>query len=266
MHLFNNDLLIIYDSIVNIIECVSVFPLLADQDLLKKQQDCVLLLQHITQEIPDEQLQTLGASYDIESNYQQYDNPILVKYYVRAVQVGLVQPRGTVYSNSISRLRKEVALLHRVFLSATNYQTFISTAAWARVHVNKEQFIKAFIGAVLQRPDTEDIILPPLYEIIPHYYFDARIIQEIHDIIGHGIGHDNVIVPVNYTAYLPNGEHQVSYFTQDIGLANYYGYINLAGYLLHKVCIYNFKYQKNIRYSSLIFISVCKYILKFSEI
>lgn len=204
-------------------------PSLADQDLLRRQQDCILLLQQITQEIPNEQLQTLGTTYDIQNNYEQYENPILVRYYVGAVQAGLVQPRGTTYSNSVSQLRREVSLLHRILLGARNYQTFLATAAWARVHVNEGQFIKAFIGAVLQHPETQGITLPPLYEIIPHYYFDARIIQEAQNIVAQGVG--NQVLPVNYSSHLSSSEHQLSYFTQDIGLANYYSYVNLAGYL-----------------------------------
>lgn len=152
-----------------------------------------------------------------------------------AVQAGLVQPKGTAFSSSISQLRKEVALLQRILLSASNYQTLLATAAWARVHVNEEQFVKAFIGAVLQHPETQGVILPPLYEIIPHSYFDARIIQQVQNVVAQSVGQSPVVIPVNYTANLPNGEHQLSYFTQDIGLANYYAFVNLAGNFLQQV-------------------------------
>lgn len=205
---------------------------------MKKQQEIILLLQQITQEIPNQQLQNLGINYDIENNLNQYENPILVKYYVGAVQTGLVQPRGTAYSNSISQLRKEVSILHRVLLGAKNYQTFLATAAWARVHVNEQQFVKAFIGAVLQHPETQGIVVPPLYEINPQLYFDARIIQEAQNVALQQASQartgqqNSAVILVNYTANLPHGEQQLSYFTQDVGLANYYAFVNLAGYLL----------------------------------
>lgn len=63
-------------------------------------------------------------------------------YYAGAVKAGLVQPQGTVFTNSISQLRKEVSLLYRILLGAKDYQTFLKTAAWARVHVNEGQFVK----------------------------------------------------------------------------------------------------------------------------
>ncbi|XP_012154393.1 hexamerin 110 [Megachile rotundata] len=208
----------------------------ADQDLLRKQQDCIQLLQKITQEIPNPQLQNLGTTYDIDSNAHQYNNPIIVKYYSGAVRAGLVQPKGTVYSNSISQLRKEVALLSRILLGAKDYPTFLKTAAWARVHVNEGQFVKAFAAAVLTRQDTQGVILPPAYEILPQFHLDARIIQEAQQIgiqqaIQQNIQH-NILIPVNYSATLSHEEQQLSYFTQDVGLAAYYSYVNLASYIL----------------------------------
>lgn len=114
----------------------------ADQNLLSKQQDIIQLLQMISQPIPNQELQNLGENYEIESNAHQYNNPIIVMYYAGAVKAGLVQPQGTVFTNSISQLRKEVSLLYRILLGAKDYQTFLKTAAWARVHVNEGQFVK----------------------------------------------------------------------------------------------------------------------------
>lgn len=205
---------------------------------MKKQQDVIVLLQQINQEIPDQQLQNLGSSYDIQNNLQQYNNPNLVNYYASAVQAGLVQPKGTSYSSSNSQLRKEVALLQRTLSSARDYQTLLATAAWARVHVNEEQFVRAFIAVVLQHPETQGVILPPLYEVIPQSYFDARVIQEVQNIVAQGAGQNPVVVPVNYTASLANDEQQLSYFTQDIGLANYYAFVNIAGDLSSQVSIF----------------------------
>lgn len=100
------------------------------------------LLQKITTGLPNQQLQNLGASYDIESNSHLYNNPIIVKYYAGAVKAGLIQPKGTVFSSSVSQLRKEESLLYRILTGAQDYQTFLKTAAWARVHVNEGQYIK----------------------------------------------------------------------------------------------------------------------------
>ncbi|WP_161935979.1 hypothetical protein, partial [Staphylococcus haemolyticus] len=146
----------------------------ADQELLKKQQDILCLFEQITERIPNQQFYNLGVTYDIVQNLVDYHNPNVVKYYAGLVQQGHVQPQGTPFSLSVSQLRKEVALLTRVLLGAKNYGVFIKTAAWARVNVNEIQFIKAMVSALLQHPDTQGLIPPALYEILPQHFIDSR--------------------------------------------------------------------------------------------
>ncbi|XP_044577115.1 hexamerin-like isoform X2 [Cotesia glomerata] len=208
----------------------------ADQDFLHKQQDVIHILEHITQEIPDQHIYNLGKTYDIEHSYGDYSEPHLVEYYVGLVKHGHVQPRGTPFSTSVSQLRQEVSLLTRMFLGAKNYSVFFKTAAWARIHVNEHQFIQAFITALLQHPETHGIIPPALYEILPQHYFDARVIHEAQNVRIYGMDNplteQTVVIPVNYTDYVPHGEHQLSYFTHDIGLALFHAYFSLAGYMI----------------------------------
>ncbi|XP_033207939.1 hexamerin-like [Belonocnema kinseyi] len=208
----------------------------ADQGLLQKQQEIIYLLDNLIGEIPNEHFRAIGHTYDIEANLQAYENPNLVKYFATAVKTGNVQPKGTVFSVAVNQLRQEFVLLTRIFLGAKDYSTFLNTAAWARVHLNEGQFVKAFILAVLQRPDLEGVILPPTYEILPHYYFDSRVIQEVHNIKSKGFkattGEQVFYVPINFTSHLPAGEHKIAYFTEDIGLNNYYEYLQHAAYML----------------------------------
>ncbi|XP_043466524.1 hexamerin-like [Leptopilina heterotoma] len=211
-------------------------PHAADQGLLQKQQDVIYLLENLTGEIPNDHLRGIGHTYDIEGNLQAYENPNLVKYFATAVHTGNVQPKRTVFSPTVDALRQEVILLTRIFLGAKDYTTFLHTAAWARVHLNEGQFVKAFIIAVLQRHDTQGVTIPPTYEILPHYFFDARVIQEVQNIKSHGIGHNAGqqvhYIPINYTSHLPAGQHHVAHFTEDIGLNNYYEYLQHAAYML----------------------------------
>ncbi|KAG8037449.1 hypothetical protein G9C98_005659 [Cotesia typhae] len=186
--------------------------------------------------IPTPVRQHAGKTYDIEHSYGDYSEPHLVEYYVGLVKHGHVQPRGTPFSTSVSQLRQEVSLLTRVFLGAKNYSVFFKTAAWARIHVNEHQFIQAFITALLQHPETHGIIPPALYEILPQHYFDARVIHEAQNVRIYGMDNplteQTVVIPVNYTDYVPHGEHQLSYFTHDIGLALFHAYFSLAGYMI----------------------------------
>lgn len=120
--------------------------IIANKELLQKQQNCIDLLEQITQDdIPNQQLNELGHNYDIIANSNNYKNPIIVKYYGNAVKAGLVQPKGTAFSNSVGQLLKEAALLQKILLDAIDYKTFLSTAAYARVNVNEGQFLQVYI-------------------------------------------------------------------------------------------------------------------------
>ena len=190
------------------------------------------------QDLPNQELYNIGNTYDIESNIQQYHEPNTVAYYAGMVKAGLVQPQGTVYSNSVSQLRKEVALLSRVLLSAKDYPVFLKTAAWARVHVNEGQYVKALISVILQREDLQGVIPPPLWEIYPEQYLDARVIQEAQYIQAQAqqsgqVG--TIVIQSNYTDYLPHGEHKLAYYTGDVNLNSYYAYVALAGYMIPEV-------------------------------
>ena len=98
---------------------------------------------------------------------------------------------------------------------------------------------------MLQRQDLQGVILPPPYEVYPHYFFDTRIIQKVQDYINkYGLdyqgqnvqGQHNVHhIQVNYTSTLPFGENQIAYLTEDIGLSAYYSYVHLASYMLPSV-------------------------------
>ncbi|XP_043466523.1 hexamerin-like [Leptopilina heterotoma] len=209
----------------------------ADQTLLQRQNEVIQLLENIVGEIPNEHLSTIGHTYDIEGNLQSYENPNLVKYLATAVRTNNVQPKGTVFSTTVNELRQEAVLLTRILLGARDWKTFINTAAWARVHLNEPQFLSAFVAAIVQRQDTQGIILPPVYEILPQNFFDSRVIQEVQNIKSRGIKQvdgKTIIIPINYTSHLPTGEHRIAYFTEDIGLNYYYTFLQLIGSLVQE--------------------------------
>lgn len=96
------------------------------------------------------------------------------------------------------------------------------------------------------------VILPPAYEVYPHYFFDTKIIQKVQDYVNqygygqHGLGEQSVHhINVNYTSYLPYGENQIAYLTEDIGLSAYYSYVHLSSYMLPQVSV--FIYTKGLK-------------------
>lgn len=91
-------------------------------------------------------------------------------------------PRGEVFSPFYQNHLDEAHALFNVFYFAKDYQTFWNTAVWARFHVNEQLFNYAFICAVIHRPDTQAIKIPPLYELMPHYFFNNEVMQQAYRI------------------------------------------------------------------------------------
>ena len=112
----------------------------------------------------------------ISSIFQIYAQEFLYRY-----KYGMLQ-RGALFSVYYKEHRDEVLSLFRLFYSAKDFQTFYKVACWARYYMNEGLFITALTTAIMYRPDTMYIQLPPFYEVYPNYFFDAEIIQEAHHI------------------------------------------------------------------------------------
>lgn len=55
------------------------------------------------------------------------------------------------------------------------YDDFLSVAVYCRDRVNPNMFIYALSVAILHRPDTKDLPVPPLTEVFPDKYMDSSI-------------------------------------------------------------------------------------------
>lgn len=90
--------------------------------------------------------------------------------------------RGEVFSMMNSQHREEAITLFRVMHSAKDFETFYNTAVWARFHMNEQMFAYMLSVVVLHRADTKHIHLPPMYEVVPHLYFNEDILHQAYHI------------------------------------------------------------------------------------
>lgn len=58
------------------------------------------------------------------------------------------------------------------------YDDFLSVAVYCRDRVNPNMFIYALSVAILHRPDTKDLPVPPLTEVFPDKYMDSAIFSK----------------------------------------------------------------------------------------
>lgn len=146
-------------------------------------------------------------------------------------------PRGQVFSVFYYPHLKEAIALYKLFYYAKDYDTFYKTAVWARQHVNEGIYVYALSVAIVHRQDTHGIVLPPIYEVYPYYFFNHEVIEKAQHYkqIFTGMQKPQTgdfkgyTVFANYSSWYVNThpEQSLSYFTEDVGINAYYYYFNI---------------------------------------
>ncbi|XP_073817596.1 fat-body protein 1-like [Musca autumnalis] len=72
--------------------------------------------------------------------------------------------------------------LYRLFVRCRDFQRLQKLAVYARRYVNPVLFVNALTLALQDRADTEMLIVPALYEILPRYYLDDSVIRTVENL------------------------------------------------------------------------------------
>ncbi|KZC07221.1 PREDICTED: arylphorin subunit alpha [Dufourea novaeangliae] len=205
----------------------------ADGEFLLKQKKVYNLLYHISQpDVVNVQLYNEGRAWDIEANINYYSKPEVVRNFLSLYRNGLLG-RKQLFSVYYPKLLNEMDALFKLFYYANDFDTFYKTALWARIYINEGQFACALYNAVIRRPDTMYIQLPPLYELYPYSFFNMEVLQKAHHakIFGKldtdkSSGYETYVIPANYSGWYMNREYdlenKLNYFVEDVGLSSYY--------------------------------------------
>ncbi|KZC12758.1 PREDICTED: phenoloxidase 2-like [Dufourea novaeangliae] len=116
--------------------------------------------------------------------------------------------------------RKLAARLTNIFMGMRTYEDFLSVAVYCRDRVNSQMFIYALSVAILHRPDTKDLPIPPLTEVFPDKYVDGAIFnraREEANLVPSG-SRIPIDIPRDYTASDLDEEHRIAYWREDIGI------------------------------------------------
>lgn len=136
--------------------------------------------------------------------------------------------------------RMEAKMLFDLFFYAKDFETFYKTAAWARVHLDRGMFAYTLYVAVIQRMDTQDLVLPAFYEIWPKFFANGDVFNKMYYAKMRGLPFeqypelgivedgDHYLYYANYSNYYTYGqnEYKLSYFTEDIGWNSFYTYFH----------------------------------------
>ncbi|XP_076646001.1 phenoloxidase 1-like [Halictus rubicundus] len=132
------------------------------------------------------------------------------------MQLGRREP----FSIFIPSHRKYAGRLIDIFMGMRTYDDLLSVAVYCRDRVNPYMFIYALSVAILHRPDTKDLPIPPLTEVFPNKFVDGGIFtraQEEANLVPPG-SRIPIEIPRDFSASDLDEEHRVAYWREDIGI------------------------------------------------
>ncbi|XP_076749949.1 phenoloxidase 1-like [Xylocopa sonorina] len=129
-------------------------------------------------------------------------------------------PRDKPFSLFIPAHRRMAARLIDIFIGMRTYEDFLSVAVYSRDRVNPNLFIYALSVAILHRPDTQNLPIPPLSEVFPNKYVDSGIFSRAREEANlvPAASRIPIEIPRDYTASDLDEEHRVAYWREDIGV------------------------------------------------
>ncbi|XP_011506306.1 PREDICTED: arylphorin subunit alpha-like [Ceratosolen solmsi marchali] len=207
----------------------------ADNEFLLKQKRVYQILYHFTQPEIKTELYKEGEEYNIEAHLDSYTNKEAVTEFLHHLQHGFLS-HDSIFSIYYPRDIHEATHVFRLFYYAKDFDTFYKTALFCRNRLNHQLFFFTFYLAIIHRPDTSYIRLPPIYELGPYYFYNSELLQKAHHpketgklYQKHSAGYDTYIIPYNYSNFYLTDEYnydqRLNYFTEDIGLNNFYFFL-----------------------------------------
>lgn len=112
---------------------------------------------------------------------------------------------------------KEAAKLIEILVGARDFQDYIDLLDDCRTLENDRLFLYALYSSVAHRDDCQGVILPPIQECAPHWFFAAETIHEAIQLSIHFPNEDFAVIN-RRTAELLEPESRLAYFREDIGL------------------------------------------------
>jgi hypothetical protein len=205
----------------------------ADKDLLEKQKKILTLFYHVNQPSHLHEHLEIFESFKLEDNKDHFTKPEALEKIVEFYTHGYQLPKGEIFSLSYPEHLEQAQALFDLFYYAKDFETFYKTAVVARHWVNEGLFLYSVSVAIVHRSDTYGVVLPPIYELYPWYFFDTETIQTayrykqtydgkpVHTTTGKYPGYT---IAANYSGYYLNlhPEQSLSYYLEDVGINSFY--------------------------------------------
>ncbi|XP_036346366.1 larval serum protein 1 beta chain-like [Rhagoletis pomonella] len=149
----------------------------ADKSFLEKQKFLLEIVYRIENPLLFEEYIKYAHDFHFDkADYTQYDHPM--ELFERAHKAGYLLSRGEFFGAMVKSHIYQAWGLFNYFYYAKDFDTFMRVASWARMHVSEGMFVYALHLAVIHRDDFEGPMLPTINEILPHHFFNSKLIIE----------------------------------------------------------------------------------------
>ncbi|XP_075230524.1 hexamerin-like [Lycorma delicatula] len=201
------------------------------QQFFEKQFDVVRLLSNLQHNNPYHDLVQLGRNFNPFRNVNRFYNQPAVNHFLNNFAQNNFLPNDEVFTPTSQQHQNQAAQLFHFFYSAQDWNTFKAAAAWARERFNPQQFAYAFSAAVLNHPATQGVVVPALYEVVPHDFVPATAFHQIYKAKFQGYQFANVFA--NYTNQNENNEYYSYFYNNNNGQNNNNNNENYGNYGPH---------------------------------
>jgi Hemocyanin, copper containing domain/Hemocyanin, all-alpha domain len=211
----------------------------ADNEFLVKQKAIFEIFVNVWQPEIHNSYYDIAQKWDFTKDYKnKFTNVEAYDTFMHYYKFGFLDMEE-IFAPFQTEHNEQLMAVFKLFYYAKDWETFYNFMSWARFNINPGMFIQALSMAVLHRDDLAGIVLPPVYEITPYYFFNNYVIQSAQRKKMQGFTSMEKVgdfytytFPMNYSSYYvdTNPDSKIAYFMEDIGLNAYYYYWNLDYY------------------------------------
>ncbi|XP_068618049.1 arylphorin subunit alpha-like [Battus philenor] len=199
---------------------------------VRVQKRLMPLFENVCEDSTDPIIINLSNEFNKDFGIGNYMNPDVVTNFKNYINENGLLPKGEIYSEYDQNRVTELQIIFELLYFANDFDTFYKAAAWARRNVNCGLYVDAIYLAIFNRKDTQNILIPPPYELLPNYFVNKDAIikasllltnVELFDTENVREQGNSYIIDTSYSnGPFENNIETLTYFNEDIGLNTFY--------------------------------------------